>query len=122
MRIAGLVLVVAGAVLQFPAPAQESASATPQCVTDPAQVTDENCYKPPMSQLLPFLMRVGRHQITTSVHIAYDEKGYVTSATLNRSTRDKAFDAAIVEWAKLMKLMPGAAGEGDLPLDFSVDR
>ena len=122
MRIASLVLVVAGAVLQFPAPAQESASATPQCVTDPAQVTDETCYKPPISQLLPFLMRVGRHQITTSGHIAYDEKGYVTSATLNRSTRDKAFDAAIVEWAKLMKLMPGAAGEGDLPLDFSVDR
>ena len=120
MRIASLVLLVAGAMLQLPAHAQESASATPQCVTDPAQVTDENCYKPPMSRLLPFLMRTGRHKIATSVHIAYDEKGYVTSATLNRSTRDKDFDAAIIEWAKGMKLMPGAAGEGDLPLDFNI--
>ena len=55
-----------------------------------------------------------------AVHIAFDQKGYVTSATLNRSTRDKDFDAAIVEWAKGMKLMPGSAGEGDLPLDFNI--
>ena len=122
MRIAGLVLLIAGASLQLPAHAQESMPAAPQCVTDPAQVTDENCYKPPMSLLVPFFMHTGRRKISTSVHITYDGKGRVTAATLNQSTRDKKFDAAIVEWAKLMKLMPGAAGEGDLPLDFSVDR
>ena len=122
MRIESLVLLVLGSLLQSPANAQESPSpaTAPQCVTDPAQITDENCYKPPMSQILPFLMRTGRHHIATSVHIAYDEKGYVTSTSLNRSTRDKDLDAAIVEWAKGMKLMPGTAGEGDLPLDFNI--
>jgi len=120
MRIAGIALLIAG-LLQFSAHAQEPASTTtPQCVSDSAQVTEENCYKPPMSLLVPFFMHTGRHRITTSVHIAYDEKGYVTSATLNRSTRNKDFDAAIIEWAKNMKLMPGTAGEGDLPLDFNI--
>ncbi len=120
MRIASLVLLVASATLLLPVHAQESASATPQCVTNPAQVTDENCYKPPMSLLVAFFMHTGRHKITTSVHIAHDDKGYVTSATLNQSTRDKNFDAAIIEWAQHVKLMPGTAGEGDLPLDFNI--
>lgn len=120
MRIASLVLLVVGASLQLPVHAQESTPATPQCVTDPTQVTNESCYRPPMSLLTPFFIRTGRHKVSTSVHMTYDDQGHVTSATLNQSTRDKKFDAAIVEWAKLNKLMPGAAGEGDLPLEFNI--
>lgn len=120
MRIASLVLLVASAMLQFPVHAQESASATPQCVADPAQVTDENCYKAPMSLLISAFTQAGVRSIKTSVHITYDDIGHVTSATLNRSTRNKKLDAAIVEWAKLNKLMPGAAGEGDLPIEISI--
>jgi hypothetical protein len=54
--------------------------------------------------------------------MAYDGKGHITSAELNRSTRNRNLDTAIVEWAKHMKLMPGNAGEGDWPLDFSLGR
>jgi len=50
-----------------------------------------------------------------------DERGHVTAA-LDRSTRDEDFDAAIVEWAGSMKLMPGTPGDGHLPLDLSIDR
>ena len=125
MRIASLALLLfASASPQLPANAQESPSpaTTPQCVTDPAQITDENCYKPPMSNLVSALLQAGVGHIKTSVHITYDEKGYITTAKLNRSTRDRNLDAAIVEWAKHMKLMPGSAGEGDWPLDFSLGR
>jgi hypothetical protein len=124
MRIASLLLLALGSLLQSPANARESPSpaTSPQCVTDPAQITDENCYKPPMSNLVSALLQAGIGHIKTSVHITYNEKGYITTAKLNRSTRDRNLDAAIVEWAKHMKLMPGNAGEGDWPLDLSLGR
>jgi TonB family protein len=136
MRIAIFVLLLASASL-LPAHAQDSTSLTAQpatnatqelklpseaqCVTDLKQVTDDNCYKPPMSILIHFFARTGLSKVSTSVHMTYDEKGRVTSAALNRSTGNKTFDQAIVDWTKFIKLMPGPASEGDLPIDFSLD-
>ena len=120
MRIASLVLLIAAASLRYQAHAQEAPSATPQCVADVSQITDENCYKAPMSPIISAFTQAGMSSIKTSVHLRYDDKGYITAATLNRSTKNKKLDAAIVEWAKLNKLMPGAAGEGDLPVEIGI--
>lgn len=118
MRIAALAVLVASAL---PLHAQESPSEpAPQCVADPAQITDDNCYKPPMSAIVLAFTQANLHGIDTSVHLTYDEKGYVTSATLNRSTHSKRLDNAIVEWARMIKLMPGTAGENDMPVAISA--
>ncbi|GAA5010581.1 hypothetical protein FNZ56_01395 [Pseudoluteimonas lycopersici] len=121
MRIASLVLLVIGSLLQSTANAQESQlPSLAQCVTDQAQVTEENCYKPPMLIVLREFTQSHLRSIDTSVHLAYDERGHITSATLNQSTNRKRLDNAIIEWAKLIKLMPGQAGEGDLPIEIGI--
>ena len=54
------------------------------------------------------------------VLVEYNMQGDITDAKFLKSTRNGSVNKAILEWAKRVKLMPGAAGKGRFAFDMEM--
>lgn len=75
---------------------------------------------PPMRILQQAVVRHGR-SASFEVLIDYDAEGRVTAARLMRSSGDQAFDRTVLAWINAIRLRPGAAGTGRLPMSFHTE-
>ncbi len=66
------------------------------------------------------MVRHGR-SASFEVLIDYDAEGRVTAARLMRSSGDQAFDRTVLAWINAIRLKPGAAGTGRLPMSFHTE-
>ena len=53
-----------------------------------------------------------------SLTLTYRADGTVSDASVSTSSRDRNVDRAAANWAKRIKLCPGSAGTGVLPLEL----
>lgn len=75
-------------------------------------------FNPPLDAVFAKAKRYG-HNVSTSVSIAYDKAGSVSSAKLDATSGDQRLDKAILEWAALTKA--NGAGSGKLPIKIQLD-
>jgi periplasmic protein TonB len=75
--------------------------------------------RPPDGQLAAAISRAGRGA-KMRIKINYEADGRVTDASIEVGSRDRDLDRAALTWAKKVKLCPGAAGVGILPLDLTL--
>ncbi len=79
------------------------------------------CYVPPVGPLnvaLSKAMRDGNVASSMSLTVNYAESGEVTSVSVKQGSRNRDLDRAAMAWARKLKLCPGSAGTGILPLDL----
>jgi hypothetical protein len=76
---------------------------------------------PPLSNLNEAMVRSGLRDVSSSVTITCDVLGNVTAVELGAKTGAKALDRAILAWAAKIKMKPGHAGIGSLPIVMSAE-
>lgn len=103
---------IAFAVAGQAAPAETSAPAVPRV---------ELVSHPSFAPIIEALRTTGRTRLYAVAVVSYDAAGAVQAVRLDPGTGVQAVDDAIVTWCKAAILTPGAAGEGRLPFDLSVD-
>ena len=54
------------------------------------------------------------------LHLAFTADGSVTSVSIQKSSRNRDLDRAAQSWARGLKMCPGMAGEGVLPVIFNM--
>ena len=57
---------------------------------------------------------------TTVVQLQFTADGTVTSAAVSQSSHNRDLDRAALSWARQVKLCPGAAGTGFLPIVMNL--
>lgn len=77
--------------------------------------------KPSLRWVVQAAARSNLSRISTELLIDYDAKGNVTRARLTETTRSGAVDKALLQWGQRLKLKPGMAGSGRLPVTISTD-
>jgi len=92
------------------------AAANPDVQDAPAISYAELTFVPPLNNVFEAVARSGLRDVSPRVTLSYDELGNVTTASLEKKTGDKVLDRAIVAWALKLKLKPGHAGVGTLPM------
>ncbi len=77
------------------------------------------CSKPSMT---PIQLAISKAQEggTTVVTLQFTADGTVTSATVGQSSHNRDLDRAAVSWARQVKLCPGSAGSGSLPIVMNL--
>ncbi|HVI25961.1 MAG TPA: hypothetical protein VM576_07200 [Xanthomonadaceae bacterium] len=81
---------------------------------------DDLAFRPPLGELVRALHGSGLSSASTSVLVAHDESGKVVALKLDRTTGSKLLDAAVLGWAAKLRLKPGPAGIGSLPITFEL--
>jgi TonB family protein len=115
MGLLGVSLLFPSAVLAGPgqaAPAETSA---------PAEHRVRLVSRPSFVPIADALQATGRTRVHAVAIVRYDAAGVIQAVRLDPGTGAQAVDDAIVAWCKAATLTPGAAGEGRLPFDLSVD-
>jgi TonB family protein len=77
--------------------------------------------RPSFAPIVDALRASGSNDLQAVAVVTYDAAGVVQAVRLDPGTGVQAVDDAIVAWCKAAILTPGAAGEGRLPFDLSVD-
>lgn len=77
--------------------------------------------KPSFNAIEDALNASGRPRLYAVAVLTYDAMGNVKAVRLERSTGVQAVDEAILGWCKAARLTRGAAGEGWLPFNLSVE-
>lgn len=102
-------------------PASPPAAGAP--VAAPATIAWESTERPPMRSLIDALRRTRLDGLSTRIKLDFDADGKVKDASLLESTGNENLDAAILEWARGVKLKPGApGGAGVLPMTLMRPR
>jgi periplasmic protein TonB len=74
-----------------------------------------------MGPLIQALNKSGSTSAELSLHLTFTADGSVTAVSVARSSRDRDLDRAAQNWARGVKLCPGAAGDGILPFSFNLN-
>jgi hypothetical protein len=96
--------------------AQEAETTPPAPEITAAQIE----FRPPMNEVLTAFHRSGLGSAATTVSVAYDDSGNVTAAKLQKPTRSRTLDAAILVWAARVKIKARESGLGSLPINFEM--
>lgn len=121
-----IALLIAAPACVSPARAAEPAAAEPVATgavaAAPGEIpeitTARLAYKPPVRPLQVAIARSNTNSARAEVLLSYDAAGTVTDARLRQSSGDASIDAAVLAWAREVKLKPGEAGQGTVPLEF----
>ena len=88
-----------------------------------ATIAWESTDRPPMRGIIDALKRTGLDGLSARIKLTTDADGKVIDAALLESTGNENLDAAILKWAREVKLKPGApAGTGVLPMTLMRPR
>ena len=87
--------------------------------TNPSDLRASLCSKPSDTPLA-LAIRKAQQGGTAVIQLQYSADGSVTSATLSKSSRNRDLDRAALSWAKQVRLCPGAAGSGLLPIVMNL--
>jgi hypothetical protein len=71
---------------------------------------------PSMQSLQQAFSGTNLSHVSTELLIDYDAEGNVVGVRLSSPTKSGALDKALLQWGKQLRLMPGAAGSGRLPI------
>jgi TonB family protein len=101
--------------------------AAPPAAGDPvaplATIAWESTERPPMRGIIEALKRTRLDGLSTQIKLGFDADGKVTDATLLESTGNENLDAAILKWARDVKLKRGSpGGSGVLPMTLMRPR
>jgi protein TonB len=111
-------------VLDNPTPmSTQAAPPAPPAPTPPAAVPSRNtsdlrasiCSAPPTTPLQVAVTKA-QEEGTTIITLTFTADGAVTGASVGQSSHNRDLDRAALAWAKGVKLCPGAAGTGNLPI------
>ena len=102
-------------------PAAPPAAGAP--VAPLATIAWESTDKPPMRGIIDALKRTRLDGLSTRIRLDFDADGKVIDAALLESTGNENLDAAILKWARDVKLKPGSpGGPGVLPMTLMRPR
>jgi TonB family protein len=109
-----------------PLPAQTTPAGASAAEASPAAVPPtieirSLAFKPSMHPLFRAAAASARGRASAELEVDYDATGTVTAIRMIRPSGSRALDAAVLAWARDMRLQPGTAGTGRLPFDFTVD-
>jgi len=100
-----------------PAPPAPPAPQVPQRNTSDLRASI--CNRPPTT---PIELAIAKSQEsgTAVISLQYTADGSVTSASVSKSSHNRDLDRAALSWARGVKLCPGAAGSGLLPVVMTL--
>ena len=88
-----------------------------------ATIAWESTERPPMRGIIDALKRTRLDGLSTRIKLDFDADGKVIDAALLESTGNENLDAAILKWARDVKLKPGSpGGTGVLPMTLMRPR
>lgn len=120
--MSALAMCLLGVSLLFPPAALAGAGqAAPVEASAPAAPRVVLVSRPSFAPIIEALRATGRNRLYAVAIVRYDAAGTVQAVRLDPGTGVQAVDDAIVAWCKAAILTSGAAGEGRLPFDLSVD-
>ena len=100
-----------------------AATATGDPAAPLATIAWEATERPPMRGMIDALKRTRLDELSTRIKLTWGADGKVTDATLLESTGNENLDAAILKWARDVKLKQGApGGTGVLPMTLMRPR
>ena len=106
---------------QEPARGTVSGSAPPAAPQGPTRDSNDLrasiCSQPSMAQLQSAVARA-RINTTMRLTLSFQADGTVTDVQVAQSSRDRNVDRAAQNWARRIKLCPGSAGTGNLPMEL----
>lgn len=112
--------------LPAPPPSPMSAPGTPSpppAPRDPEDLRSAICVMPSRTPMLsahdalPAAARPGR----VVIRVRYGDDGSMSEVWIDRSSGAPALDAAVLAWARRVRLCPGQGpGEGNLPMEFNT--
>ena len=104
--------------VQAPPPAPPAPPAAPQGPTrDTSDLRASICSLPSQAQLASAVSRA-RISGLMKLTLTFQADGTVTDVQVAQSSRDRNVDRAAQTWARRIKLCPGSAGTGNLPLEL----
>jgi TonB family protein len=113
--------------LPVPPPSPMSPPGTPPpppVPRNPEDLRNAICVMPsrtPMLSAQEALPAAARPQRVV-VRVRHEDDGSMYEVRLDRSSGDRALDAAVLAWARRVRLCPGrGTGEGKLPIEFRTD-
>lgn len=113
-----LYALLAGMAQDPPAP-----TGTGDPVAPLATIPWESTERPPMRGIIDALKRTRLDGLSTRIRLDFDAGGKVIDAALLESTGNENLDAAILKWARDVKLKPGTpGGPGVLPMTLMRPR
>ena len=75
--------------------------------------------RPPMDGVVEAGLKSRKRSFDSIVLLQHDAGGSVTHTTFQKSSGDKRVDAAILKWAKRVKMQPGKCGFSKVSATFS---
>ena len=113
-----LYALLAGTTRDPPAPPGPGEAVAPL-----ATIAWESTERPPMRGIIDALKRTRLDGLSARIKLTTDADGKVIDAALLESTGNENLDAAILKWAREVRLKPGApAGTGVLPMTLMRPR
>jgi TonB family protein len=104
-------------------PASPPPPVTGEAAAPLATIAWESTIRPPMRGVIDALRRTRLDGLSAQIKLDFDADGKVIDAALLESTGDEKLDAAILKWAREVKLKPGSpAGTGVLPMTLMRPR
>jgi TonB family protein len=104
-------------------PAPPPPPATGEAAAPLATIAWESTIRPPMRGVIDALRRTRLDGLSAQIKLGFDADGNVIDAALLESTGNQNLDAAILKWAREVKLKPGSpAGTGVLPMTLMRPR
>jgi TonB family protein len=104
-----------------PPPAPPGQPVPPQPPRDPEDLSRSICVKPALKPLIETyhaLSKDGRPQRVV-LWVRYVDDGSLTDVRIERASDIEALDAAVLTWARRVRLCPGfGPGEGKIPIEF----
>ena len=79
------------------------------------------CSKPSMGSMIRAMQQAAIDSAEMSLRLSFTADGSVTSVSVAKSSRNRDLDRAAQSWARGLKMCPGAAGEGILPVVFNMN-
>lgn len=106
-----------------PPPAPPGQPVPPPTPRDPEDLSRSICVRPAMKPLIETYNRLskdGRPQRVV-VWVRYENDGSLSDVRIERASEIEALDAAVLTWARRVRLCPGVGpGEGKIPIEFKT--
>lgn len=106
-----------------PPPAPPGQPVPPPTPRDPEDLSRSICVRPAMKPLIDTYNRLskdGRRQRVV-VWVRYENDGSPTDVRIDQASEIEALDAAVLAWARRVRLCPGVGpGEGKIPIEFKT--
>jgi periplasmic protein TonB len=110
--------------LPVPPPPPMSPPGIPTYPRNPEDLRSAVCMRPSRAPLMAAhaaLPKEAQPQRVV-VLVRYEDDGSMSEVRIERSSGDRTLDAAVLAWARRVRLCPGRGpGEGKLPIEFPSD-